>query len=89
MENIYGQGFQRQECWVLTDESIEAIRAETARNLLAFDVLHLSEDWLFYHSDALLLQVVSHEEEATLRLSNSQYPEFGIGPVNPMRRPRH
>lgn len=76
LENIYGQGFRWQECWVLTDESIEAILTETAGVLLSYDVLHLPEDWLFYVGDAILLQIVSHEQEATLRLSDFQYAEF-------------
>ena len=76
LENIYGDGFRRQECWVLTDESIEAILTETTGNLLSYNVLCLPEDWLFYVGDAILLQVVSHEQEATLRLSDAQYAEF-------------
>jgi hypothetical protein len=76
VENIYGQSFPRQECWLLMDESIEAILTETAGNLLAYNVLHLPEDWLFYVGDVILLQIVSHEQEATLRLSGSQYSEF-------------
>lgn len=61
---------------MLTDESIEAILTQTAGDLLAYNVLHLPEDWLFYVGDAILLQIVSHEQEATLRLSDSQYAEF-------------
>jgi hypothetical protein len=76
LENIYGEGFRRQECWVLTDESIDAILTETAGNLFAYEVLCLPEDWVFYVGDAILLQIVSHEQEATLRLSDAQYAEF-------------
>lgn len=76
LENIYGGGFRRQECWALSDESIEMILRETAGNLFAYDVLHLPEDWLVYVDDVILLQVVSHEQEATLRLSETQYAEF-------------
>ena len=60
----------------MTDESIEAILKETSGNLLAYDVCNLPEDWLFYLGDEILLQIVSHEQEATLRLSNFQYAEF-------------
>jgi hypothetical protein len=76
LENICGEGFQRQECWVLTDESIDTIMTETVGNLFAYNVLYLPEDWLFYVGDAVLLQVVSHEQEATLRLPDDRYAEF-------------
>lgn len=76
LENICGQGFRLQECWMLTDESIEAILRETAGDLFAYNVLYLPEDWLLYLDDSILLQVVSHEQEATLRLSDCQYDEF-------------
>jgi len=76
LESIYGEGSRRQECWVLTAESTDFIMTETAGNLFAYNVLYLPEDWLFYVGDAVLLQVVSHEQEATLRLPNDQYGEF-------------
>jgi len=76
LENIYGQGFRLQECWELTDESIGTILTETAGDLLAYNVLYLPEDWLFYVGDAIFFQIISHEQEATLRLSESQYAEF-------------
>lgn len=76
LENIYGGGFTRQECWILSNESIETILTETAGNLLAYNMLCLPEDWLFYVGDAILLQIVSHEQEVTLRLSEAQYVEF-------------
>jgi len=76
LENIYGDGFRRQACWVLSGESIEAILTETSGNLFAYNVLCLPEDWLIYIGDAILLQVVSHEQEVILRLSNAQYAEF-------------
>ena len=61
---------------MLTAESTDFIMTETAGNLFAYNVLYLPEDWLFYVGDAVLLQVVSHEQEATLRLPNDQYGEF-------------
>ena len=76
LENIYGNDFRRQECWVLSDESIEAILTETHGDLFAYDILHSPEDWLFYTGDTILLQIVSHEHEATLRLSDDQYALF-------------
>jgi hypothetical protein len=76
LENIYGDGFRRQACWALTDKSIDAVLTETAGNLLAYNVLCIPEDWLFYVGDAIILQVVSHEQEATLRLSDAQYADF-------------
>lgn len=76
LENIYGQGFGEKECWALNDESVEAILTETSGNLLAYNILHLPEDWLFYLGDEILLQIVSHEQEASLRLSDAQYFEF-------------
>ncbi len=89
LENIYGDGFRRHECWILTDESIEIILKETGGNLLAYNVLCLPEDWLFYIGDAILLQVVSHEQEATLRLSDSQYAELAkLGIPHKMGQPR-
>jgi hypothetical protein len=39
-------------------------------------VLRLPEDWLFYAGDMILLQIVTHEQEATLRVSEVQYAEF-------------
>ena len=76
LENICGDGFSPQSCWVLDDESIKAILNETDGDLLAYDVLHLPEDWLFYAGDTILLQIVTHEQEATLRVSDVQYAEF-------------
>ena len=76
LENPFGNGFASRECWVLNDESIEAILSETAGDLFAYNLLYLPEDWLFYFGDSILLQVVSNEHEATLRLSETQYSEF-------------
>jgi hypothetical protein len=76
LENIFGSGFERHECWALNDESIEAILAETDGNLFAYNVLYKPEDWLIYAGDELVLQVVSHEQEITLRLSETHYSEF-------------
>jgi hypothetical protein len=76
LENICGDGFSRQPCWVLDDRSIEAILTETGGDLLAYNVLDLPEDWLFYIGDIILLQIVTHEQEATLRVSEMQYAKF-------------
>lgn len=76
LESLYGNGFASRECWVLNDESLEVILEETAGNLFAYNLLYLPEDWLFYVGDSILLQVVSHEQEATLRLSDAQYSNF-------------
>jgi len=89
LENIYGDGFRRQECWVLTEESMEVILKETGGDLLAYNILYLPEDWLFYAGDAILLQIVSHEQEATLRLSDLQYAEFAkLGIPHEQGQPR-
>jgi len=76
LENICGNGFQPQQCWLLDDESIEAILKDTNGDLFAYDVLNLPEDWLFYVGDSILLQIVTHEQEATLRLTDDQYAQF-------------
>jgi len=76
LENICGDGFSPQFCWVLDDRSMEAILNETDGDLFAYDVLHLPEDWLFYAGDTILLQIVTHEQEATLRVSEVQDAEF-------------
>jgi hypothetical protein len=76
LEKICGDGFSPQPCWVLDERSIEAILNETDGDLLAYDILHLPEDWVFYSGDAILLQIVTHEQEATLRLSEVRYGEF-------------
>ena len=76
LENICGNGFSRQSCYALDERSIEAILNETGGDLLAYDVLHLPEDWLFYVGNLILLQIVTHEQEATLRISENQYAEF-------------
>jgi hypothetical protein len=76
LENICSDGFSPRSCWVLDDRSIEAILNETDGDLLAYDVLYLPEDWLFYVGDMILLQIVTHEQEATLRVSEVQYAEF-------------
>jgi hypothetical protein len=39
-------------------------------------VLYKPEDWLIYAGDKIVLQVVSNEQEITLRLSETQYSEF-------------
>jgi len=76
LENICGDGFSRQSCYVLNERSIEAILNETGGDVLAYNVLELPEDWLFYVDNMILLQIVTHEQEATLRISEVQYSEF-------------
>jgi hypothetical protein len=76
LEKVYGNGFASHECWTLNDKSVEVILEETAGNLFAYNVLCLPEEWLFYVGDAIILQAVSHEQEITLRLSETQYSEF-------------
>jgi hypothetical protein len=76
LENVYGNGFTRQECWTLNDESVELILTETGGDLFAYNVLYLPEQWLVYVGDAIILQAVSHEQEITLRLSETAYSEF-------------
>ena len=46
LENVYGNGFGSDECWTLSDESVEAILTETAGNLFAYTVLCLPENRL-------------------------------------------
>jgi len=76
VEKILGDGYEPRECWRLDEKSIEAILTETQGDLLAYNILHLPDDWLFYRGDTILLQVVSHEQELTLRLTDDQYAEF-------------
>jgi hypothetical protein len=76
LENASGDGFVRQSCWVLEERSAEAILNETGGDLFAYDVPNLPEDWLFYVDDFIFLQVITHEQEATLRVSEAQYAEF-------------
>jgi len=76
LENVFGNGLGSHECWVLNDESVEAILTETDGNLFTYNVLYKPEDWLIYAGDQIVLQVVSHEQEVTLRLSEIQYSEF-------------
>ena len=76
LENVFGNGLGSHECWVLNDEGVEAILTETDGNLFAYNVLYKPKDWLIYAGDQIVLQVVSHEQEVTLRLSEIQYSEF-------------
>jgi hypothetical protein len=76
LENVFGNGFASHECWSLNDESVEAILTETDGDLFAYNVLCKPEDWLIYAGAEIVLQVVSHEQEITLRLSEAQYSEF-------------
>jgi hypothetical protein len=81
LENAYA-GFELRESWVLNNQSIKDILTETRGNLFAYDLLNQPEDWRFYVGDAIILQVDSQEQEATMRLSDAQYAEFkalGIG----------
>ncbi len=76
LENIEGDGFREQQCWEFSDASMNALLRETDGNVFAYNVLYLPEDWVFYVGDSILLQIVSHEQEATLRLTNAQYDTF-------------
>jgi hypothetical protein len=76
LENVGGARFSRQRCWLLDHRSIEFILNETGGNLFAYNMLVLPEDWLFYVGNSILLQVVSNEQEATLRISEEQYAAF-------------
>ena len=76
LENAEGNGFARQPCSVLDEQSIETILNETDGDLFAYDTLKLPEDWLFYVGDTILLQIITHEQEATPRISETQYTEF-------------
>lgn len=76
LENPCGDGFARRDCWVLDDQSVETILDETNGDLFAYDTPNLPEDWLFYAGDTILLQIITHEQEATLRMSETQYAEF-------------
>ena len=76
LENIFGNGFTIHECWSLNDESVEAILTETDGDLFAYNLLCKPEDWLIYAGAEIVLQVVSNEQEITLRLSEAQYSEF-------------
>jgi hypothetical protein len=76
LENVGGNRFSKLDCWVLNDQSIEVILKETGGDLLAYDVTNLPEDWVFYTGDSIFLQVVTHEQEATLRISAAQYARF-------------
>lgn len=76
LENSCGDGFARRECWVLDDQSVETILNEANGDLFAYDTPNLPEDWLFYVGDIIVLQIITHEQEATLRISETQYAEF-------------
>ena len=76
LECIGGSGFREQPCWTVDDSSIELILRETSGDLFAYNILHQPEDWLFYRDDSILLQIVSHEQEAILRVSAAEYERF-------------
>jgi hypothetical protein len=64
------------KCWALNEETIELILTETKGNLFAYNLLYLPEQWLVYVGDSIILQAVSHEQEITLRLSETSYRVF-------------
>jgi hypothetical protein len=76
LECIESSGFKRQPSWFLNDASIELILRETNGDLFAYNILYLPEDWLLYRDDTIFFQLVSHEQEATLRLSAAEYAKF-------------
>jgi hypothetical protein len=75
LECPYGNGFKHQDCWSLTDQTIDIIVNETHGNLLACNILNLPEDWLIYLGDYIILQA-SYEMEITLRLTDAQFAAF-------------
>lgn len=76
LECIQSSGFKLQPCWALNDASIELLLQETSGDLFAYNILCLPEDWVFYRDDSILLQIVSHEHEATLRISVKEHEVF-------------
>ena len=78
LEGIESSGFKRQPSWFLNDSSMELILRETGGDLFAYNILYLPEDWLLYRDDTIFLQIVSHEQEATLRLSAAEYEKFRL-----------
>jgi hypothetical protein len=76
LENIGGDRFKRMACWILNERSIELILKETDGDLFAYDRTRLPEDWLFYVGDSIFLQIVTHEQEAILRISEAQYAKI-------------
>lgn len=78
LECIESSGFKRQPSWILNDASMELILRESGGDLFAYNVLYLPEDWLLYRGDTIFLQIVSHEQEATLRLSPAEYEKFQL-----------
>ena len=76
LECVCGNGFKQQDCWSLTDQTIDVIVTETHGNLFAHSILKLPEDWMIYLGDYVILQVVTHEQEITLRLTDAQFAAF-------------
>jgi hypothetical protein len=76
LECIESSGFERQPSWLLNEASIELILRETDGDLFAYNILYLPEDWLLYRDDTIFFQLVTHEQEATLRLSAAEYEKF-------------
>jgi hypothetical protein len=75
LENCGGGRFQEMECWELNTRSLDVILAEADDDLFA-SFQYGPEDWIFYVDDSILLQIVTHEQEATLRLNGEQYSAF-------------
>lgn len=61
---------------MLDERSADAILNETGADLFAYDTPNLPEDWLFYAGDFILLPIITHEQQAILRISDSQHAEF-------------
>lgn len=76
LEKIEGRGFALHECWRLDHASVEVILAETRGDLFANRTLELPEDWVFYRGDSIFFQIVSHEQEGSLRLTHAEYDAF-------------
>jgi len=76
LECVEGNGFELQSSFHLNQESLEQILRETSGNLFRNSILYLPEDWLFYIEDLILLQIVNHEDSATIRVNEQQYRTF-------------
>jgi hypothetical protein len=76
LEEIEDRGFALHECWKLDHASINLILKETTGDLFANKVLELPEDWVFYRGDSIFFQIVNHEQEGILRLTDAEYAAF-------------
>jgi hypothetical protein len=68
--------FQERPFYQFTSQSRELILAVCGGSLLAYDVLSYPEDWTFYREEELFFAIVSHEQHAFFRFSESDYSRF-------------